>query len=63
MKYQITSYQLIYKNGDRDTVKPLTPIDTYSVEQERERIRGRHGAEHVNLNYTAIPEAGDEDEE
>lgn len=63
MKYQITSYQLIYKNGDRDTVKPLTPIDTYSVDLERDRLKAKHGVEHVNLNYTAIPEAGDEDEE
>ena len=63
MKYQITSYQLIYKNGDRDTVKPLTPIDTYSVDLERDRLKAKHGVEHVNMNYTAIPESGDEDEE
>ena len=63
MKYQIASYQLIFKNGDRDTVKPLTPIDTYSVEREREKIKTKHGAEHVNMNYTSIPEPGDEDEE
>lgn len=63
MKYQITSYQLIHKNGDRETVKPLTPIYTGSVEEIRERIKQKHGSEHVNMNYTAIPEPGDEDEE
>lgn len=62
MKYQITSYQLIYANGERDTVKPLTPIETYSIEQERERIKQKHGAKGVNMNYTSIPELGDEEE-
>lgn len=62
MRYQITSYQLIFSNGERDTVKPLTPIDTYSIEQERERIKEKHGAKVVNMYYTSIPELGDEEE-
>lgn len=56
MKYQITSYQLIFRNGDRDTVKPIQPILTVSIERERDRLRERHGAQHVNLNYTELPE-------
>ena len=63
MKYQITSYQLVYANGERDTVKPPNPIKTFSIEQERERIKAKHGARGVNINYTSIPEEGDEDEE
>ena len=63
MRYQITSYQLIFKSGDRDTVKPLTPINTWSIERERENIKKMYCVEHVNMNYTSIPEAGDEDEE
>ena len=33
MKYQITSYQLIFRNGDRDTVKPIQPSLTVSIER------------------------------
>lgn len=63
MRYQITSYQLIYPCGDRDTVKPLQPILADSLELLRDRLKARHGAQHVNLSYTELPDGEDEGQE
>ena len=63
MRYQITSYQLIYPCGDRDTVKPLQPILADSLELLRDRLKARHGAQHVNLSYTELLDGEDEGQE
>lgn len=63
MKYQITSYQIIHSNGERDTIKPLQPIITWSVEKEREKLKRKYGVPAVNISYTTIPDDYEEDEE
>ncbi len=55
MRYQITSYQLIYTNGSRDTVKLLTPVTVTDIEEYRKELREKHNYAVVNLNYTEIP--------
>lgn len=54
MKYQITGYQVIYRNGNRDNIKPLRPIETDNIETVRKQIMKEKGAEHVNPFYTEI---------
>lgn len=51
-RYQITGYQVIYRNGNRDNVKPLRPIETDNIESVRKQLMAEKGAEHVNLFYT-----------
>lgn len=63
MKYQITSYQIVYPCGDRDTVRPLQPLLADSKEQVRDRLKARHGAQHVNLSYTELPDGEDGEEQ
>lgn len=54
MKYQITGYQVIYRNGNRDNIKPLRSIETDNIETVRKQIIKEKGAEYVNLSYTEI---------
>ncbi len=53
-KYQITSYQLVFANGGRDTVKLLIPITVDDIEKYRNEIRAKHDCIGVNLTYTEL---------
>lgn len=54
-KYQITSYQLVYANGGRDTVKLFMPVMVDDLEKYRNNIRATHECIGVNLTYTELP--------
>ena len=51
-KYQITSYQLVYASGGRDTVKLFMPVMVDDLEKYRNSIRATHDCIGVNLTYT-----------
>lgn len=54
-KYQITSYQLVYASGGRDTVKLFMPVMVDNLEKYRNSIRATHECIGVNLTYTELP--------
>ena len=54
-KYQITSYQLVYASGGRDTVKLFMPVMVDDLEKYRNSIRATHEFVGVNLTYTELP--------
>ena len=54
-KYQITSYQLVYASGGRDTVKLFMPVMVDDLEKYRNSIRATHDCIGVNLTYTELP--------
>ena len=54
-KYQITSYQLVYASGGRDTVKLFMPVRVDDLEKYRNSIRATHDCIGVNLTYTELP--------
>lgn len=51
-KYLITSYQIIYPNGIRDNVKPISPIWDDDIAKIREKLRVHYGAQAINLTYS-----------
>lgn len=59
MKYRIIKYQVVYENGNRDTIKLKAPIYTNDYEAERARLKGRHSGFGkkvigVNLDYEEL---------
>lgn len=54
-KYQITSCQLVYASGGRDTVKLFMPVMVDDLEKYRNSIRATHDCIGVNLTYTELP--------
>lgn len=54
-KYQITSNQLVYASGGRDTVKLFMPVMVDDLEKYRNSIRATHECVGVNLTYTELP--------
>ena len=54
MKYRINKYQVIYDNGNRDSVKPLYPIVIDDYETERTKLKNKHhgiGKKAVGINF------------
>ena len=59
MKYRINKYQVIYQNGARASVKPVSPICTDDYEAERVRLMKKHGGHGkqvlgINLEYEEL---------
>lgn len=53
-KYQINGYQLIYTDGQRDSIKLLSPEMVDDIEEYRESVKREHQCMYVNLTYTEI---------
>lgn len=53
-KYQITGYQLVRKDGSRDTVKPERSELVSDIELYRQSLKERYNCKYVNLSYTEI---------
>lgn len=51
----LTSYQLVYASGGRDTVKLFMPVMVDDLEKYRNSIRATHDCIGVNLTYTELP--------
>ncbi len=50
-KYIIIGYQLIYEDGQRDTVKLQIPIKVENLEMYRNIVKSKYKCKQVNLNY------------
>ena len=48
-KYLITLYQVVHKDGNRDTVKPERAELVSDVELYRQSLMEKHGCKYVNL--------------
>lgn len=59
-KYLITLYQVVHKDGNRDTVKPERAELVSDIELYRQSLMERYGCKHVNLSYTEINDWEDE---
>lgn len=53
-RYMVQSYQVVYGNGTRDTVKLATPITVIDIDAYRMELKSRHNALGINLVYTEI---------
>ncbi len=53
-KYLITLYQVVHKDGNRDTVKPERAELVSDVELYRQSLMEKHGCKYVNLTYMEI---------
>lgn len=53
-KYLITLYQVVHKDGNRDTVKPERSELVSDVELYRQSLKEQYNCKYVNLTYTEI---------
>lgn len=52
--YLVTSYQVVYTSGNRDTVKLAQAEFTDDKESYRMSLVKKHGCMNINLTYTEI---------
>lgn len=55
-KFQITSIQLVWENGQRDTVRLAMPVETTDIETYRSQVLAKHRCKVVNLTYVTMYE-------
>ena len=54
-EYQVTSYQVIYNDNSRDTVRLQYPAKVNNIEEYRKKIKREYkNCIGVNLNYTEL---------
>lgn len=53
-KYLITLYQVVHKDGNRDTVKPERIEMVSDINLYRQSLIEQYDCKHVNLSYTEI---------
>ena len=53
-KYRITGFQLVRKDGSRDTVRLSQPEITNDIEEYRAFVKSFNDCRNVNLNYVEL---------